>query len=236
MQYVRDQLDDSNIDFLNPIPPSLHASLPPSQELLNALDEIVAALFGQHDFEDSTLEVDEKNEFAAAVAKESREENARLAVDIALLKAARGKTGLTDAERVHFDARIVELTGRLAEVEEEDDDDDEEEEGEERRHRARGRPRSHAEGGMRMSRPERMQLARRAIARKLTMMGRHFRNAMACALTMDAGEDYDAVIDMYEIEINAYVRVLKSVCVLQPPSCYSWLRLHRIGPTRVCMS
>jgi hypothetical protein len=70
-----------------------------------------------------------------------------------------------------------------------------------------------------------MLRSRRAIARKLTMMGQHFRNAMSCALTMDAGEvglgHYDDVIATYETEIKAYVRVLKSVCVLHSCLCFN---------------
>ena len=92
-----------------------------SQELLNAMDEIVAALFGEHNFDDIALEKEEKKAFAAAVLEETRQHNEEIAGDIAAVKQARD-SNKKDAERDHYDAQIAELEGRLVVEEEEEEE------------------------------------------------------------------------------------------------------------------
>ena len=69
-----------------------------------------------------------------------------------------------------------------------------------------------------LSAEEKRNLARRATARVLLDLGRHFNNAMCCGLCMDAGEvddpactDYTDVINLYEKEIHAFAHTLKKV-------------------------
>jgi hypothetical protein len=80
-----------------------------------------------------------------------------------------------------------------------------------------------AQPAMRMNPAEKMQVARRAVARKLSKLVKHFNNAMVCALTMDAGEvgcgDYNEVITLYKKEIHAYARCLKTVSFVCLRAC-----------------